>query len=868
MDNENNVYPDFVPNQVLTNRQLNQLREYLDKQNRLGRVRLTGTGIVCGLNIALDQQFNVSISDGFGVSSDGYLLELDSDGQETSLFTHYRKYTDPNLDEEGTIVYEPWRDQPDILQLVSDSDGSSQLTGDKLQERVLVLYLEQNNVQLDSCLVTDCDSKGVNVQFTIRVLLVKKNALSKLPQCKSARGQLLKIPRLHSLLRLSELEEAKQINEAYQHIIKNSLEKVTDAVTIAYKKYQAILSLDETILESLARLELILQQTNQYSWDILNDIADAYNEFISRACELLEPCFVDQDFSRHLMLGALDGEAGYRNQFIPSRVRNVEHNDIERVRKLFMRIVLMAEMIHLKEAEEIAISPSHTALYPLGKRALPFYYAPELEPFWQPHMCCTTKAVWSYHFKKQLSEFEYAEASFLRIEGHLGRRCSEVGEEIHKLKHGLNLEFDLLILNVNEKEEGTDSLVRLAEEISGIEHTAGVVKGGTFILLCDEEKRVIADFSLAGQVPCCRKQSPPVQLGSITGRFTLKGGSGVDGSQVILRRLNSPFKQTAVTDSKAGYLFADLQAGTYTVQASKNVGEGDIESNLQTIQLSAGENKIVNLTGTFIPRVKKSIITGRVLDTNNKPAADTQVTLRPVNKTQQSDAKGEFEFNNLNPDTYTLQASVIFMLGAGRKTISTDAVEVKLNSGESKNIILRFKQSSDADDGVEKELPKEKEFPKEIEEKTKELFSERIAAYEKDFAGIPTSAKRSNAGNLAQKFIHEIAENETSMDETAKQYNNLVAEGLKKLASSNTTEKNKVYYRDILSTVSLAMLDSMIMSNPETLDTEAETVVNTVKSTLNKADIPLADFKNQWNAKQLEDELSVSSVSKVNIVLG
>ena len=148
MDNENNVYPDFVPNQVLTNRQLNQLREYLDKQNRLGRVRLTGTGIVCGLNIALDQQFNVSISDGFGVSSDGYFLEPDSDRQETSLFTHYRKYTDPNLDEEGTIVYEPWRDQPDILQLVSDSDGSSQLTGDKLQERVLVLYLEQNNTGL------------------------------------------------------------------------------------------------------------------------------------------------------------------------------------------------------------------------------------------------------------------------------------------------------------------------------------------------------------------------------------------------------------------------------------------------------------------------------------------------------------------------------------------------------------------------------------------------------------------------------------------------------------------------------------------------------------------------------------------------
>ena len=867
MDNENNVYPDFVPNQVLTNRQLNQLREYLDKQNRLGRVRLTGTGLVCGLNVALDQQFNISISDGFGVSSDGYLLELDSD-LETSLFTHCRKYTDPNQDEEGTVVYEPWREQLDILQLVSNSDGASQLTSEKLHERVLVLYLEQNNVQLDSCLVTDCDSKGVNVQFTIRVLLVKKNALQKIPLCKSAKGQLLRIPRLYSVLRLSEVEEVEQINKAYQGIIEKNLEKVTDAVNLAYKKYKAILSLDETLLESLAKLELILQQANQYSWDILNDIADAYNEFISLACELLSPCFVDQDFTRHLMLGALDGETGYRNQFIPSRVRNAEHNDIERVRKLFMRIVIMAEMIHLKEAEEIVITPSHTALYPLGKRALPCYYAPELEPFWQPQMCCTTKDVWSYHFKNKLSEFDYAGASFLRIEGHLGRSCNEAGGEIHKLKHGLNLEFDLLILNINEKEEDADSLVRLAEDISGIEHTAGVVKGGTFILLCDEQKRVVADFSLAGQVPCCRNQSPPVQLGSIGGRFTIKEGAGVDGAKVILKSLNSSFKQVVITDSKAGYLFADLQAGTYTVQASRNVGEGNVESSVEKVQLAAGENKIVNLTGKFVPLANKSIIKGRVLDKNNRPVPDTQITIRPINKTQNSDAKGEFEFNDLNPDTYTLQASVNFNLGELRKKILTDAVEVKLNSGDSAEIILRFKQSNDADDGVEKELPKEKEFPKEIEEKTKELYSERIAAYAEDFAGIPTSAKRSNAGNLAQKFIHEIAENETSMDETAKQYNNLVAEGLKKLASSNTTEKNKVYYRDILSTVSLAMLDSMIMSNPETLDTEAETVVNTVKSTLNKADIPLADFKNQWNAKQLEDELSVSSVSKVNIVLG
>jgi len=43
-------YPEFVPNQILTNTQLNQLRDHLDQEDRLTRKRLTGTGIICGFN--------------------------------------------------------------------------------------------------------------------------------------------------------------------------------------------------------------------------------------------------------------------------------------------------------------------------------------------------------------------------------------------------------------------------------------------------------------------------------------------------------------------------------------------------------------------------------------------------------------------------------------------------------------------------------------------------------------------------------------------------------------------------------------------------------------------------------------------------
>ena len=64
-------YPDFVPNQVLTNTQLNQLRTFLDEQNRLTRLRLVGRGIVCGLHawheVVGEVDVELSIGEGFGI---------------------------------------------------------------------------------------------------------------------------------------------------------------------------------------------------------------------------------------------------------------------------------------------------------------------------------------------------------------------------------------------------------------------------------------------------------------------------------------------------------------------------------------------------------------------------------------------------------------------------------------------------------------------------------------------------------------------------------------------------------------------------------------------------------------------------------
>src|SRR6266700_4991856 len=92
------AYPEFVPNQILTDGQLNQLRAHLEQEDRITRIRLSGMGIVCGLNARTvsSPAVAVEIDAGFGVTSDGDLIECPK-----TAYTHFiNAYKDPDVDEE------------------------------------------------------------------------------------------------------------------------------------------------------------------------------------------------------------------------------------------------------------------------------------------------------------------------------------------------------------------------------------------------------------------------------------------------------------------------------------------------------------------------------------------------------------------------------------------------------------------------------------------------------------------------------------------------------------------------------------------------------------------------------------------------
>lgn len=508
-------YPNFVANQLLTNTQLNQLRDFLFGQVRQTRVRLAGMGIVCGLTVRLEageeeDAWVVVISEGYGLTSDGYLIEI----PETRLL-NIRSYTDPLTVPSGEgydlPAYEPWRlpageidtsadpvvTQIPLQELLSETtlqdpafaeeeDNVSQaITEGDLTDKVLCLYLEMQGKNLKSCLTTDCNNKGQNLHLRVKALLVDKDRLSPLGPCAEA-GTTIDIPRLHHGLGktagigLPEVDNATQINEAYRDIAGHLKDKLitgsgagaggllVDAFS-QYRPYLDIARLEARVRALGTALDAVLADPgfNQYHYDFFKDLITAYNEFTQLVCTLIKDCCPEGDFPRHLMLKCVDPEdAGadeYRHRFRPSPVRNVLHEDLEKAEKLFARILTIGEHFALPGEAAVKITPSQTEAHPLGKRTIPYYYEMNsIATFWPPRDCCTPPPLSYADNQMNPPAGDYLSNpgnpltlninpySLLRIEGHYGQPCEAVLEQLAQLRRQHNLEFAIRILHLGE----------------------------------------------------------------------------------------------------------------------------------------------------------------------------------------------------------------------------------------------------------------------------------------------------------------------------------------------------------------------------------------------------------------------------------
>lgn len=502
-------FPEFVPDQLLTSDNLNELFDFPDEQGRLTRTNLVGIGIVCGLEVSVNvAQNRLKISRGCGITSEGYLVSF-----KDSEYTRYQQYDAltekqyaPFLKTSGgkqvqkfSLLELKKEDEPDIDEL----DTISAMV---LANKVVLLFVELFEEKNKNCNPNSCDDKGVNITVNLKAMLVAKEDAESLIDCSgvTSTGTLplknklvfdtnillpeLRMPRMVlPALPGPESTTHNHLVQAYQDIFRtgNFIGTVQTVLSASWTVFENFIktefstnpfSIISTKFGFLAGTLSITQALQvQYYYDLFSDIFQAYQEFRRKGTYVLTTCCPDSNlFPRHLLLGAVQPSVGkglkeYRHHFIYSPL--FEKNDLlAELKTLFRRMVSLVH--NFREpllTDTMRITPSRLSAN-LSKKAIPFYYRVTNNlnqfPLYQSWNHERTKQQYpehnlSYHaalystddFIRNPLNYDLEDYDFFRIEGVAGRQCKTVTEEVRTLVRQKRLPVDVIPLRIGKYDE-------------------------------------------------------------------------------------------------------------------------------------------------------------------------------------------------------------------------------------------------------------------------------------------------------------------------------------------------------------------------------------------------------------------------------
>jgi hypothetical protein len=502
-------YPFFEANQVLTNAHLNQAIDFLDEQERLTRANLIGIGIVCGLEISVDNTAStITVTKGCGISSEGYLIVQPDD----IILGRYKDYPLPEEKNSGkySAFLKADKSQYQLSELVEDNENnkasSNLITPSVLNDKAVLLFLELKKEGLRNCSPNNCDDKGAAITATVRYLLIAKNDLNdiiakanELPTGQTVADLEAKLLAQLNLpdLRLprydvpnSNLATSKELLTAFHRVFStdNLAAQLADALGKAYEAFKPIVQpLGNPSADFKAKfgfLDNLPTSTTQvkflqYYYDGFDDLIKAYDEFRWKGLALLCACCPSEKlFPRHLMLGLVSGTSSsvYRNSFLASSASTNCDERTKEVVLLFHRLVEMiahftdtpplSPLLKLKKAgitdTQIHITPSKLADVPLSDKAIPYYYqqSGELPLFelWNAEKSRHNRAnqnlsYRSYQYQPKAPVFitdalhyDLEPYNFLRIEGHLGKHYQGVMTTLLTLKARYRLPIEVIAL--------------------------------------------------------------------------------------------------------------------------------------------------------------------------------------------------------------------------------------------------------------------------------------------------------------------------------------------------------------------------------------------------------------------------------------
>jgi hypothetical protein len=474
-------YAVFERDQVLTEKQLNSVVEYLDDQNRLTRTQLLGIGIVGGL-WPTPGKGQISVGKGVGLTSDGDLLGLPAD----TVFDRWLAY------DESAPAYEPFYVDGQMLPLIellaADDKREGKLLAempDSLEKMVVVAFMESYENDPDLCTGGDCDNRGRTARNTQRLLLLNREIAEKI-RLTAALPTGADIARLLPRVAASRADlgtgagdkvtiaSAEAFAAVYRNAGNETLGALIDAISTLTRGLGEVWPDDlpspagwaaqlRDIAGSMAGTRLGIQYYHAFAKDLVATWGDLRAALFADDSVL---CPAAAAFPKHLLLGALADTSQLRTGRYPAPwlVAGAER---ERVRYLMRKFGVLVANFELPTgaSQGQKIIPSRRETVALEQRAVPIYYRKNGEVralwneerrqrgesddnlgyFWMP---LAERNAADDPFKRDLGACD-----FFRIEGHLGLKADLAEPAIEKLVRQRNLPIAVISVLLHNRRD-------------------------------------------------------------------------------------------------------------------------------------------------------------------------------------------------------------------------------------------------------------------------------------------------------------------------------------------------------------------------------------------------------------------------------
>jgi hypothetical protein len=507
-----NNFPVFEADQVLSNKHLNDLFNYLDQQERSTRCKLIGSGIVCGLNITYSGQ-GIHVSKGSALTSQGFLLlHCEND------YSHYIPYTAREFPKDlgfisqcadtqaGTMPFYKPGFENELLELITantfeglDTDEKptatalSTVAGADLDKYAVVAFLETEELKLKNCDTNDCNDKGSRMDFDVRILLVKKTTLDETNKIQSngntdstSAGNEVIIQLKRYNVPVNNLNSSSDVLNAFASLTDDTLlKKLGQSLSDCYTNNKYLLENEPQnpftdLFQTLRQLREKIIATSpvliQYFYDFIDDLIRAYHEFMHELRGITTECCGDEmRFPLHIMLGeanvttATGQHSAYRQYFTYSSLFDPEGEKLNTISFLFARLKLMVAEFSFTDITDfekriLKVTPSRYGNTTLSKRCIPYYYkitdpGKELYRNWNYHKAASgrSKSNLSYNASQYSNAdpvvnpllYDIEKFDFFRVEGHIGKPVNDAIVKAKQLQQKYNLPFDIIALSAD-----------------------------------------------------------------------------------------------------------------------------------------------------------------------------------------------------------------------------------------------------------------------------------------------------------------------------------------------------------------------------------------------------------------------------------